>query len=220
MIAIRCLYFQDFPNFSHDFLSKWYTLTDRGDVAVTTWLDRVLSGKVLAALVCVALALIVWHWQVAENDGERIRFIATVSGMIAVVYSLLLNAKQMFDNAQAIRSGQAIRLIERWSDPVFRDNRVTLRKIWSNDLSIDLDGSPDSETHRHLVAVSNFFEEMGIAISLDKVDEQHLWLFFGQMVPMIHAILTPWIIKQRRDEQDRAFREFESLAERWRDRAP
>ena len=207
--------------FSSRFPLEWYTSTDRGAVAVTTWLDRVLSGKVLAAVVFVGLGLIVWHWQAAGNDGERIRFVATVAGMIAVVYTLLLNAKQVFNNAQAIRSGQAIRLIERWSDPAFKDNRETLRKIWEKDLSIHLDGSPDSKTDGHLIAACNFFEEMGVAISLDKVDEQHLWLFFGRTVPTTYTILTPWIIRKRGDlKLDEASREFERLAERWRDRAP
>lgn len=183
------------------------------------WLEKILTRKVFILVLAVGLVFVAVHWLVAENDGEKVRFIAAVIGAIGVLYGLLLSAKSMFANAEATRSAQAIRLIERWSDPAFNKNRITMRDLISQGEQADLLCDLDEKTENNLIAVSNFFEEMGTSVRLGRVDVEHLQVFFGATVHTIYDKLRPWI-ERKRESQSAAFSEFEKLAKRWSGKEP
>jgi len=64
---------------------------------------------------------------------------------------------------------------------------------------------------------SNYFEEMSIAVDLEKVDETHLQKFFKTVIAESYPVLEPWIEEPRKQsKQPDAFAAFERLSGRWR----
>ena len=69
----------------------------------------------------------------------------------------------------------------------------------------------------HLVYIANFFEDIAVAVDLEKVDEIHLQKFFKTVIAESYPVLEPWIEELRKQsEQHDAFTAFERLSGRWR----
>ncbi len=158
-------------------------------------------------------------------DGAVAVGVSIAVATLGACVSILIATRQLRLQREAVQGANMIKLLDEW-DGSLRPKRVRLKNLINGLQSgpaVPLTKLEDEGAEHPAIAISHFFDKLGLMVDTNAVHEDAVGGFLGGSIVYWHGLLGRFIVAERNERRSdsRQYQQyFSDLARRMHDREP